>query len=267
METQHVYFLMKIKEEFSRKQRVNEHYSLRAFARDLNMHPSTLSQVLNGHRPLPLKDSLNVVNKLKLGPKDRTLFLESLYRRKTSLDKISLLPSEESFMLDESYYKVIAEWEHYAVLELFELKNFKRSIKDVSKRLLINMNRAEVVIENLLICNLLSKDEEGKLVRSHSKVRSTEDVKNQALVESHKETLTIALNKLEDVEVELRDYSSMTIAVDLEKLTEAKTIIREFRQKMEALLRDGNRTDLYQLAIQLFPLTNLKNEQNQGELL
>ncbi|MNL64824.1 hypothetical protein D3C87_1890770 [compost metagenome] len=62
--------------------------------------------------------------------------------------------------------------------------------------------------------------------------------------------------KLDEVDMMLRDFSSTTLAIDLDKLTEAKTIIREFRQKMSALLRDGNKTDVYQLAIQFYPLTH-----------
>lgn len=262
METRNTYYLSKIKEEFSRKQKANEHYSLRAYARDLSVHPSTLSQVMKGNRPLPLKDATAVVKGLKLGPKDKTLFMESLYKRKTSLDKISISDLDERFMLDESYYKVIAEWEHYAVLELYELPRFEATVEGISRKLRITLNRAEVVVENLLTCGLLKKGEHGELLRSHASVRTTEDVRSQAIVEGHKETLTMGIEKLEEIEVELRDFSATTVAIDLNKLTEAKTIIREFRQKMEALLRDGDKTDLYQLAIQFFPLTDSINELN-----
>ena len=47
----------------------------------------------------------------------------------------------------------------------------------------------------------------------------------------------------------------MNLAIDLSKLPEAKTIIREFRRKMATLLRDGKKTDVYQLGIQFYPLT------------
>ncbi|MDO9399316.1 MAG: DUF4423 domain-containing protein [bacterium] len=262
METQDAYYLSKIKEEFSRKQRANEHYSLRAYARDLGVHPSTLSQVMKGNRPLPLKDSASVVKNLKLGPKDKTLFMESLYRRKTSIDDIEISSLDERFMLDESYYKALAEWEHFAVLELYEIVDFQANIAEISKKLKITPNRAEVVVNNLLTCGLLKRNDMGELKRAHASVRTTEDVKCQAMQESHKETLMMGINKLEEIEVEFRDFSSTTVAIDLEKLTEAKTIIREFRQKMEGLFRDGNKTDLYQLAIQFFPLTDSKNELN-----
>lgn len=52
----------------------------------------------------------------------------------------------------------------------------------------------------------------------------------------------------------------MTMALSLNKVPEAKTIIREFRQKMSALLKDGYKTDVYQMAIQFYPLTNTKKQ-------
>ena len=126
----------------------------------------------------------------------------------------------------------------------------------------ITLNRAEVVLNNLINCGLLSQNEDGEFEKAHPDIKTTEDIASNALKESHKETLSMGKDKLEEIEVELRDFSSTTVAVDLEKLPEAKTIIREFRQKMTALLRDGNKTDVYQLAIQFFPLTDLKNMEN-----
>ena len=58
------FYINKIKEDLSHKQRLNPHYSLRAYARDLGIHSSTLSQILKGKRPLPLKNSVEIVKKL-----------------------------------------------------------------------------------------------------------------------------------------------------------------------------------------------------------
>jgi len=258
MEATNTYYIAKLKEDLSLKQRQNPHYSLRAYARDLGLHSSTLSQVLKGKRPLPLRSSTEVVRQLKLGPKEKTLFLESLFQSKTSLDQINLDKSEDRFMLDESYFKTIAEWEHYAVITLFDVEGFKPTTSEIAERLNIKENRAEVVLNNLMTCGLLKYDESSKLVKAHARLRTTEDVTSHALVESHIETLEMGKTKLDEIEVEFRDFSSMTVAIDLKKLTEAKTIIREFRQKMSALLRDGNKTDVYQLAIQFYPLTKIK---------
>ncbi len=214
-----------------------------------------MSQILKGNRPLPLKNAHYILEKLSLDAKERTLFMESLLRSKVSIDQIKINPLDTRFMLDESYYKVIAEWEHYAVLDLFELNTFDPTIEGVLEHLDITVTRAEVVINNLVVSGLLELDESKKLRRVYDDVRTTEDIPSQALKDSHKETLKLGLTKIDEIEVELRDFSATTVAMDLKKLPEAKTIIREFRQKMTALLRDGEKTDVYQLAIQFFPLT------------
>lgn len=261
MSMQQPYYLMLIKNDLSLKQRNNNQYSLRAYARDLGIHPSTLSQILNGNRPLPFKDSATVIRNLNLNPRDRTLFMESLMRKKTQLDAIKIDDLDQRFMLDESYYKIIAEWEHYAILDLFDLADFYPTIEGITSKLDITTNRAQVVLNNLLHAGLL-KEENDKLVKVHSDVRTTEDISNAALKESHIETMEMGKNKIKEIEVELRDFSATTVAIDLDKLPEAKTIIREFRQKMSALLRDGHKTDVYQLAIQFYPLTKIETKKH-----
>ena len=258
METINAYYLDTIKNHLSQKQRVNPAYSLRAFARDLGMHPGTLGKVIKGERPLPLKISRQVTEKLDLSPTEKTLFMESLLRRKTNIDLIPIAELDERHIVDESNYRVIAEWEHFIVIDLFEIADFERTIEDISKRLSITLNRAEVVVKNLVNSGLIKVDEEGKLECIHAGIKTTEDIESKALQQSHTETLETGLRKIKEIEVDLRDFSSMTASIDLEQLPEAKTIIREFRQKMTSLLRNGtNKTDVYQLAIQFYPVTNI----------
>ncbi len=262
METENAFYQTKLKEGLSLRQRENPQYSLRAYARDLDVHPGTLAKVIKGDRPLPIKFSQNVVNKLKLGPRDRTLFMESLLRRKTNIDLIKIDPLDTRHIVDESNYKVIAEWEHFIVTDLFDLPDFKATTEDIATRLSLTQTRAEVVVDNLIVSGLLTKDRDGRLHRVHASVKTTEDIKSQALKESHLDTLKLGMKKIEEIEVELRDFSSSAMAIDLDQLLEAKTIIREFRQKMASLLRDGRKkTDVYQLAIQFYPVTNIKKEQ------
>lgn len=253
------YHIHKLKEYLSVKQRKNPSYSLRALSRDLSISPSTLSQILKGKRSIPKKRLKDICNKLELSPKEFTLFAESFQRSKTNIDDIKISKIDQRFMLDESYYRVIAEWEHYAVLELFKLSDFQVSEERISTKLGISENRAEVVINNLLACGLINQGTEGELIASHPDIKTTEDISNNALKASHKETMEIGVDKLNELSVELRDFSSTTLAVDMDKIDDAKTIIREFRQKMTALLSKGNKSEVFQLAIQFYPLSNMES--------
>jgi uncharacterized protein (TIGR02147 family) len=261
MSQSEAYYISKIRDDLSLKQRANPSYSMRAYARDLGIHSSTLSAILKGTRPLPVKNSKEVVTRLNLSPKERTLFLESLYRTKTKMDEIRIDQNDDRFILDETHFKVLAEWEHFALETMLEMTNFDATLPQIARRLGITTTRAQVVIHNLLTCGLIRENEQGRLEKVHARIRTPEDVTNHALRASHKETLEMGKSKLDEIEVELRDFSSMTIAMDLGRMPEVKSIIREFRQKMMALLRDGEKTDVCQLSIQFYPLTKPDNKQ------
>ena len=251
------YYLVKMREGLSLKQRNNPHYSLRAYARDIGIHPATLSQIINGKRGLPFKDADFVAKKLNLGPKEHALFKESLLQKKSTLESIKVSVEDTRVMLDDSFYRIIAEWEHYAVLELFNLSDFTRTKAEVAAKLDLTVNRTEVVITNLVTAGLIEIDPSGLLSKVHSDVKTTEDITSQALRDSHKEALHMGLSKIETVPVELRDYSSSTLALDISKVPEAKLIIRDFRRKMAALLSQGEKKEVYQLAIQFYPLSSM----------
>ena len=112
--------------------------------------------------------------------------------------------------------KVIAEWEHYALLELFNLQGFRASSVEIAMKLDLTANRTDVVINNLITW-VSCRDLDGNLIKTYSDVRTTEDITSQALKDSHKETLNMGIKKLDEVEVEFRDFSSTTVAIDLNK--------------------------------------------------
>jgi len=246
-----------LKEEFSKRQRVNRAYSLRAYARDLALPASTLSHVLKGRRPLPLKNVQTIISKIHLDARERTYFMDSLGNKHITLDQIILRPQDDRYLLDETYFQIISEWEHFAVLILFDCKLIKVTLRTISERLDITQNRAEVVVENLVKYGMLEKKPNGQLTPLHSSYRTTEDVTSHALRASHHETLKMSQQKLDEIETELRDFSSMMVAIDPLKLPEMKIIIREFRQKVSELLKTGKQSEVYQLAIQFYPITKL----------
>jgi uncharacterized protein (TIGR02147 family) len=249
-----LYYLRKIKEDFSRRTRSNPAYSVRAYARYLGLHPSTLSQVMLGKRPLPKKLAPQVELKLGLGARESRLFHASL-----SPKKAAALPAADSrLVLDETYHQIIAEWEHYAALTLFDCEGPMPSIPQIADRLGIKLKRAEVVVENLIRFRLLIRDEKSCLTKAQANVKTTEDIFSRALQASHRESLRLAAEKITEIPIELRDFSSVMFAVDPEQMGAAKEMIRDFRRRMAALGEVGRRSEVYELSVQLYPLTKLE---------
>lgn len=261
MDQNQTYYVQIMRDHLLERQMANPSYSLRAFARDVDIHPSTLSQILKGKRSLSLKDALSVQKRLSLPAIDQTKFMGSVLRSKAKIDEIRIPEFDHRHIIDDTHFQVIAEWEHYTVLELFDINDFECTESEVALRLNITPGRAREVLDNLLAANLLKLSDDG-LAKVHEDIKTTEDVSSRALRASHEETLRLGLDKINDVPVELRDFSSATFAVDVNKIPEAKAIIREFRMKMRALLATGaNKTGVYQLAIQFYPLTALPGEE------
>lgn len=250
------FYSEKLKETLKERQRINSSYSLRAFSRDIGMSPSTLTLVMQKKRPLPKKYVENVISYLDMNPSEEAIFRESLNGKKGKLNKIEI--SEElknRYILDDSHFKVIAEYEHYAILSLLETKGFISDVNFISKRLGISNERTKQVLNSLEIANLIENCADGNIKLTCGPVRTTEDISSKALKLSHKELLEMGKSKIDEIDLELRDFSSMTLAIDPNKIPEAKEVIREFRQKLATLLKDGDKSEVYQVGIQLYPLT------------
>ena len=261
------YYLARLSEEFSRRQRKNAAFSLRAYARFLKIQPPTLSAVLKGKRPLPFRIAEAITKKLELSPREREEFLTSIYYQKASIRTLQLneVPRPGKVLLDEKYFAVIAEWEHYAILSLMDTRGFKSDLAWIARRLGISKTRAESALQRLVDTGLV-EHHESSWKKTNTDVRTTEDVVSTALQRSHKEAMQMGTEKLESVPVKLRDFSSTTIAVNLEKLTEAKALIRTFRRKISELLEDGESSEVFQLSVQLYPLTEPEAEKEKEKI-
>lgn len=73
------YYVEILQREFDNRREENARYSLRAYAKFLDMDPSSLSAVLRGKRLFPLKKVEFVSSKLHLEGEDRRRFLQSVF--------------------------------------------------------------------------------------------------------------------------------------------------------------------------------------------
>lgn len=254
MERQTPYHIEKLLEAWHTRRRQNPAFSLRAYARYLSVQPPTLSAVLRNKRPLPKKTTEAIARKLGLSPMEEQAFRESA-RTRDIPPPSSGAPRE---LLDtERHFRIIAEWEYFAVLSLAHLKGFSAKPTWISKRLGIGEARAGQVVRDLQKAGLMAN---GK--RTFKAVTTSEDIASRALRVSHAETLDLARQKLEEVPLDLRDYSSEVFCVNARALPALKQLIRDFRAKVTALAdSEANFSDVYELAIQLFPLTKVQRRE------
>lgn len=250
--------------ELSRRQRKNRSYSLRAFSKDLGLDSSTLSAVLKGKRRLPVKKASEVADRIGLSPLKKQEFLDSIRHSGKALKGIE--PIKNSHLLDaEANYKIIAEWEHYAVLSLVLTRDFNPRIEFIAKRLGISTSSANDVVNRLIQTGLLVRNEKGELKPSYRRLTTTDGFPSQALRKSHKEAMEMGIAKIESVPLKFHSYSSETISFNKSRVSEARKIIQEFREKFNALMAGPQSDEVYQLCVQFYPLTQIQNSEDENE--
>ncbi|RYZ73211.1 MAG: TIGR02147 family protein, partial [Proteobacteria bacterium] len=240
------------------RQRNNPAYSLRAFARFLGIQAPTLASVINGKRVLPQHYCDLFAKKLLLSPKEKTQFLKSVQNQRPQKGAAETEYESIHLLNENAAFKVIAEWEHYAILSLIDTRDFESSTEHIASRLGVTNQRASICLQNLEAAGLIKVSANGEICKMHADVKTTEDTASVALQISHKESLELGLKKLESISVADRDYSSSTFAMPLSRMPDAKKLIRKFRREFTKLFDDHNGEDVFQINIQLYPLTNLK---------
>lgn len=234
-----------IKAEFLRRKRDNKNYSLRAFAEYLKMPPGRLSEILSGKRAMSKKMKEKIAFLLELnGIVD---FLETPTPPASSERK-------DYHYLPDDVFSVLADWYHFAILSLADTKDFRLDPKWIAKRLNISTIEATEALSKLKKVGLIESRNQ-QLIKTNKNISTTSDIESRALRLSHRQSIEQALLSLNEVPLELRDITSITMAINLKKLPLAKKIIKEFRLKMADVLESGEQTEVYNLNVQLIPVS------------
>lgn len=227
-----------LKKEFERRKAVNPKYSLRAFAKSIDMSVARLSEIMNNKRS-PSRTQIEKISAVLSGSTSLQFTNTSYYENKRTFE--------------ENQFKMISEWIYLSILSVVrEKKEIKISdLFHIFKKSEPEINNIIKVLADLKLLTL-----QGDIVSWASGPEKTSDqVPSEAVRKFHRNILTEAINKLETTSIEERDFSSMIMFVDQTKVEIAKEEIKIFRRKLSALLEDGSKNQVYALNIQLFPLS------------
>lgn len=229
----------------------NPRYSLRAYAASLSVQPSFLSKLLQGKRSITKRTIERFAEPLGLAPAER----ESLAQTMPILAPLS----QETF-------QVISDWYHFAILELFTTTGFEATPAFVSRKLGISRVVAADALIRLERLGILGRDKKSKLILNQGENTTTSlGSSSPALRRLQRHMLEMAIEALEEIPVERRDQSTMTMAVDARLLPVAKQRIKEFRRSLCQFLQKNRRTDsVYHLTISLYPVTRAEKAKERS---
>lgn len=257
----------KIRSEFEALQLKNPAFSMRAFAKRLQLSPSALSEILGGKRKISKKMAERILERMCLDPKELETILATFETKpstETSASQTkSLLQKYKKNLnflkLSADQFNLISEWQHFAVLSLMDTVDFVSDLSWMAKRLSISILDLQRTLIRLSDLKLVTK-KYNKFVPTNAPLITSDNISNAAVKKSHYADLKLAETALNEVSVDERDFTAITIAADKSKLPEAKRMIREFQDSLTQFLEDGTKDEVYKMTFYIYPLTRPANE-------
>lgn len=252
-----------LSEELAFRAKENPSYSLRAFSRDLSIAPSQLSEILKGKTGLSSNKSLLIASKLGLSEQDCLVFkalVEVEHGRSIKIKDAAKeflaknKHSDEFKNLSLDGFKIISEWYYFAILSTMELDDYDGSTNFIAQKLGLNLELIEDCVKRLLKLDIIDL-KGGKFIPTGEMFATSDGIASQALKKFHKGHLQKSIEALEKVNLEARSITSMTMAIDPNKLPEAKKLIKKFRRDLCEFLERDEKKEVYNLNIQLIPLS------------
>lgn len=230
----------------------NSQFSLRALAARARLNPAALSQFLNKKRNF----SPDMINRIAVDvgfTPDQILILRSMGEAEgKTASRFTKKELRERIQVNLDHYYLIADWHYYAILALAETSDFRNDPKWIAKRLDTNTQHVSAVIEKLKQLNYFEQ-KGAKLILREVVLETLEDVPNTSLKKRHEENLEAAKEAIYSVNLDKRDYSFSTIAINPDQLPRAKKMIREFREKLLRTLELGEKKEVYEICFHLYP--------------
>lgn len=230
-----------LQSEFNRRKESNPAYSIRAFARYLNLDQSTLSKVFKGERHFNSETMAKCLERLKT-PESILSEIKKTYETLQG----DFEPLEE-VMLD-----MMASWKYWAILEFLKIHSSPDESR-IAEHFHIDVSETETILDHLKRLGFI--DEKLKLLKPNNKWTDNYRT-SEARRELQKGLLKLSLNAIDKYSVQDRYHGSLTVAIPKKRLPLIKTRISEFQEELgQYAQKDCPLDEVYQLTISFFPLS------------
>lgn len=248
-------------------------FTLKSFAKKLDVSASYLSMIIKGKRELSngLINSFAIA--LKLTASEHTFF-ETLVHFNNSKDdqsKAKYLERMKQFkkyrehnIADVSLHSYMSNWLNITIREMSALDDFCDDPKWIQTKIKhpVSLTEVKKSLDFLLGANLLIKNQENKYERPNFQISCVDQIHSNALVQFHRNFLQLAGDSTVHSKSHERQLLGHCVSLDQGRFSEAKEILKDAFEKIQNLQNHQNKSEqVYSIELALFPLT--KGEESE----
>lgn len=239
-------------------------YSLRAFARDLGIRASTLSDILKKRNGMSLKMAMMIAEKLKWS-EEQTLFFGDLVsseharsrvEKKAALERLSKYKPNDMFSnVGVETLGLYQKWHYAVVLQYIQLKRGYWDAAQASETLNLHVEECTEALNFLIKEKIIEPD--GKQFRLRkSYLRANSQQPSAVIRNFHKQILNLAIQAIDEQGISQRKSNSTVFTVRTDQIEDARADIEKFHNYFFKKYETTQTCDaIYGLTLHFFRLT------------
>lgn len=264
-----------LKDYYTSSKEKRSYFSYRYFSRQAGVKsPVFLKLVIDGKRGLTGKMVEKFAHALKLNVKEATCFRHLVFfnQAKTAPEKQehylvlkSMADHVSEHVIGATLYDFYDKWYISVVRELVTLHDFKDNYAKMGAAVVpaITPAQARDAVEFLLKADLIARNEDGTYRQTKTAITTGQEVTSIAVRNFNRAMVQLAEKSLDSVPAARRHVSGVTMGISPECYNVLVAEINAFKDRVISIVNsDDHAAKVYQLNVQLFPLSRDQGEKN-----
>jgi uncharacterized protein (TIGR02147 family) len=257
-----------LRDFYLEQKRKHSKFSFRFLAQKTQIDPAHIARVFQLKRHLSEKSLAPFIQLCKFNEEEKNFFdrlvvfnmARTEQQVKQAFEALLSLSSVKSRTLKSDQYEFYTKWYYTAIRALIAIRPFTAKDTGAIAQMLspsVSSKKAREAVNLLLKLGLVYASDEGILHCSDTHITTGLKWQSIAAKTFQAETIRLAGESLDRHPKEVRDISTVTIGIKRCRIDEMRQRIADFRKSIMHLAEeDQDPDDIFQLNIQLFPLTD-----------
>lgn len=253
-----------LKFEYESRKIKDPAYSLRTYARDLELKVSQLSEILSKKKGLSPKRARKVGQRLAFRDEKLTWFLSlveaehsrSPLVRKQAKKKVALYHNgvrSQELQIDSLPFDFY--WYHLAIRRMTLLADFNSEPEWIAKHLNVSVAEVRQACKDLLHAGLIKKNTNGNLIHVENVYLSRQAMNDKARTGVCRSMLQKSFESYSKPRENRRHHGNHIFTISRELLPEMMDLIRDFIDKLDYLTyKSDQHNELMAVIVHAFPL-------------
>jgi uncharacterized protein (TIGR02147 family) len=249
--------------EFKLRLQRRPSYSLRAFARDLQMSPASLTEFLHNRQGMSFERVTSVAKVLNWSNEHKehfwdlvcAKFARDMGARRSALARVNERIKRVPTKIHLDAFKMMSDWYHLAILELVRIRPEFGSPSQVAGQLNLPVPVAREAMARLARLELLEQFDDRRYRTSTKTSQAGDEGPSEAVRVFHHQMMSLSQEALEKVPYSQRESLSIIFSGKKRDLQEMRAEVRDAIYGIVSRFAKGEPEDTLQaVTLQIFPL-------------